>query len=196
MNASVLLYKPFAQLGKSFRKVPIKTLLPSRHTSDNMSNQRMNLRTGSDSAQYSILRWLRTLNLRRHFDQVFSMWPLFQQSVTFLFEISDLPRKEDSAPNLDVFRQGNCIIVHHTDITGPNELTPPFHTENAVEAALPNVISTTSGIIVTNQNVKDIREEVMKQWREILIDVALEYDKDAGEIVMTGGDRTERITVD
>ena len=108
--------------------------------------------------------------------------------------MSDLPRNEDGTPNLDVFTRGNNIIVHHTDITGRNELTPNIHTENAIEAALPNVIRQTSGI--REQNVEVICGAVMQKWREIQIEVVLKYDAHADVIMMIGGDRTERIEVD
>ena len=161
-----------------------------------MNNQRINVRTGSDDAEASILKWLERLNLYGHFQTVLSVWQLFQRPDRFLFEISDLQWNRDGTSNLKVFTRANDIIVHHTDIARPNKFTrAPFHTENDVEAALLRAISTTSGIR-EQKFVEAIREGVMQRWREIQIDVALEYDEGAGKIVMTGGGRTKRITVD
>ena len=153
----------------------------------------MNIRTGSDKALLLITEWLQTLNLESHSERVFSVWQSFYPPVSFLFQT--LPPNENGTPRLRVTTQDNVITVFHTCITGLEEFFPPFPTENAIRKALPNFIRRTSrGVRVTKQNVEAICEAVMNKWKQIQINVVLEYD--TGEIVMTGGDCTKMIKVE
>ena len=156
----------------------------------------MRIRTGRDKPRKLILPWLEKLKLRRYVDDVLGKLQLFEKNVTFHFQRHKEPLSNDGTPRLNVTREGNNIIVLHTDILTPvKDFCPPFYTETAIAAALPDAIKQRLSR-VTDQHVEEIRDEAMTKWREIQIDVVLKYDEAAKQIVMRGGGHTERITVD
>ena len=168
---------------------PIKTLLLLRHTTDNMK-----IRAGSDEPRKLISPWLEKLKLRRYVDDVLGKLQSFQKNVEFHFKRYNVnePPNNNGAPRKNVTREGNNIIVSHTDILAPDVFRPPLYPETNIAAALPQFIKQTFSR-VTQQDAEEISEDAMTKWREIQIYVVLEYDETAKQIVMRGGGRTERI---
>ena len=155
----------------------------------------MKIRTGSDEPRKLISPWLEKLKLKIYVYDVLDKLQFFQQKVAFHFQRYKVRPNNNGTPRRNVSRKGNNIIVLHTDILTPKDFPPQSYTETSIAAALPNYIEQTLSR-VTQQDVEEIRKDVMTEWREIQIDVVLKYDEAAKEIVMRGDGRTERIKVD